>query len=231
MATNITSISGVISISMDGGIARSYFGEKGKYTFLSNQTTLQVYIGQDTYSIELADLQVNGQAPVNLAEALILLNTVFREVNTGSDSPGGSSYLSSTVTLTDAQIKALPTTPVELVAAPGVGKIISVLKTWYKLDTSGGEYTNSDGNEILEIKSPNTDPEFQFLSFGTNVSNPPNIVCERGSIWQLQELSEDFVDVENKPLNISSANTAGNYTGGNAANTLKVTVYYVIVGL
>jgi len=92
MATNITSISGVISVSMDGGIARSYFGEKGKYTFMANQTTLQVYIGGDSYNIELSDLQVNGQAPASLAEALVLLNAVF--LNTNSSSGGsGTSYL------------------------------------------------------------------------------------------------------------------------------------------
>lgn len=91
MSTNITNVSGVISISQNGGTPKSYFGEKGTYTFMANGTTFQLIIGGNPYTIELSSLKVNGQSPSSLGEALVLLNAVFLNANSGSGSPGGDS--------------------------------------------------------------------------------------------------------------------------------------------
>ncbi len=47
-----------------------------------------------------------------------------------------------TVPVTDAQMKALPTTPLTLLAAPGSGKRIKVLGATLSVNQSGGAYTN-----------------------------------------------------------------------------------------
>jgi hypothetical protein len=62
--------------------------------------------------------------------------------NTSAQVNGGSMVLGFATTLTDAQIKALPTTPVTVVAAPPSGYRIKVLGGSFRLNSSFGAYTN-----------------------------------------------------------------------------------------
>jgi len=57
---------------------------------------------------------------------------------------GGGAVQSVTVTLTSAQLKALNTTPVTIVAAPGAGKQILVFAVFYELIFGTAAYTNID---------------------------------------------------------------------------------------
>ena len=133
----------------------------------------------------------------------------------------GSSYLVAEVTLTDDQIKALPTTPVEIVAAPGAGKYLQLIiasvyanfVSAYNIDL-GAYILNDNGNgfgsELFTIATAEPLQNiFQVQMDGS--SSAPNVI-------------------ENKNLAVISFDGV-NLTGGNAANTLKVTVYYVIVDL
>lgn len=57
----------------------------------------------------------------------------------------------ATVTLTNAQIKALPTTGIVLVAAPGSGKVIQPLLVTLFAKTTDGAYTGIDANASLSV--------------------------------------------------------------------------------
>jgi hypothetical protein len=156
---------------------------------------------------------------------------------------GAGSLLSASVTLTDAQIKALPSTAVELVAAPGAGKIINVLSCRVALDNSSGAYTNAtDASLVLKLGSLwissvmitdtallGTTPD--STNFVLPASTYMTVGTFNGEILSSLQ-GNTIAGQENVALDIKDDYAGGSdYTGGNAANTLKVTVYYVVVDL
>jgi len=140
---------------------------------------------------------------------------------------GGSSYLVASVELTDAQIKALPTTPIQLVAAQGAGKAIYILNAnAVQKIVSNGFYTNITATEFLLTTQSNDNSVFIVDA---------NALQEVTGTWFCQGVVNSFSYsnlMDNQPVRILMDNSGGgNFTGGNAANTLKVTVYYVVVDL
>lgn len=155
---------------------------------------------------------------------------------------GGSDVVQkASITLTDAQIKTLPTAPRDIVAAPGAGKIIVPISAMVILNTTAGAYTGV------------TDASFQLSMQGTYVSAPViaqaslldtgiNIlpmlipIAENGTgafdgtvVTRNNAIQGDW---ENKPLQIFDFYAGiGNYGGGNSANTMKVLVSYIIVDI
>lgn len=162
----------------------------------------------------------------------------------GGGSPGGSSYLvKAEVTLTDAQIKALPTTPIQIIAAQGSGKVIQLINAVLLSDVSGGDYSGIDGDCNIYLANK-TDGEDQYSQ----------IISESdGSVTNLLTETLNYSNQIKVQLLLTGSNTASPYFapisrydnegmylyafngdvfgGGNAANTLKVTVYYVVVDL
>jgi hypothetical protein len=158
-----------------------------------------------------------------------------------SQSGGGVPIQSATVTLTDAQIKALPTTGVEIVAAPGVGKYILPIRMIWDLDNTNGAYTNLDSGvctsydavgsgSFLQRYNENSegvfaDPliwNFQFIQASSVVAT------QTKPLLNITEL------ISNQPFEIGFLNgnpSVGNFTGGNEDNTLKVQLWYIIVDL
>lgn len=153
--------------------------------------------------------------------------------------------LKATVTLTDAQIKALPTTPIQIVAAPGANKVVMPLSCVASISDEAGGYASINANGWIVIstnvadlfylavnESPTWSIVTAFLSGPSQivVLSAPSQLFIQG--WGISANPLARTQVANKAVRISADNGgAVNYTGGNAANTLTVTLFYVIIDL
>ncbi len=161
---------------------------------------------------------------------------------------GGGSFLhQATVTLTDAQIKALPTTGVQIVAAPGPNKMIvpagflwlylhwaddytnigdaSHLDLFYgtsKASALGGLF-ESVGSEVSNLLADGADHP-AYLTMRPRVDIVSGIVSSRGQF-------ADDPGMTNAAMTIKASNSGshtGDFTGGAAGNSLVVSLPYYI---
>lgn len=181
---------------------------------------------------------------VRLGPGYTLLDENGDQIGEGGDG-GSGAILKSTTALTDAQIKALPTTPITLIAAPGASKITFPIAAFLRMHWVA-DYANIDAGAIVQILSGTQNVMNQLLeTAGSPVSG---LLAGGGpdgtSGWigaQSRSLAVPTAfhygisylydsDIANKPLNIAADNQgAGNFTGGNAGNVLTVTVLYTVI--
>lgn len=133
-------------------------------------------------------------------------------------STGGSAeVLKARVVLTDAQIKTLNTVPVQIIAAPGVGKYVNIIGCTTLRDTTAGVYSFATACQIRYAGTSN------FLV--PNLALALTTSDKRWARWPIGAL--DYVtDPTNKVAEILSGNAL---TGGNAANYCVIEVVYTIV--
>lgn len=171
---------------------------------------------------------------------------------TMDDVGGGSLIHQATVELTDAQIKALPTTAVEIMAAPGAGKVILASFGVFKMDMAvGGAYTNRnavDPGASIQVGYGGNENESLLVTFpellsGALISLLTNEGLDYFYIltpivaWPVAGAAAfpfpanvSVVGSSNQPLTIKAFNQGdGDFTGGDPANTLRVTVEYRIL--
>lgn len=161
----------------------------------------------------------------------------------GGGASGGSSFLTATATLTNAQIKALAhPTPVQIVAAPGVGSVIRLVEAFMTVDAVAAKYTNIAATATLTLGyiggSDVSTPVRQSVSQGlgvllgldvevTFITIPPIIGLSVAD--GATSLPFDASEGENLPLGISIFNPVNlDLTGGNAANTARILVWYTV---
>lgn len=148
--------------------------------------------------------------------------------------------LSTQITINNDNFKTLPSTYIEVVAAPGAGKIILPISGYFTLDTSAGAYTNLESNSASlvltygdwEYEASNYIPmpsnaEINFALFGKPGVTNQILDLPLYTNWVFAPQS----GVSNQPIKVVAYNNNGDFTGGHASNTLKVTLYYVVADL
>lgn len=155
-----------------------------------------------------------------------------RYVNVGTQaSPvwslvGGPSVIRyATVAITNAQFLAIRATPVSLVAAPGAGKRLVFVGASLNLNATAGAYTETADNLAVRY-------------IGTTGQIVSQAVETTGLIDQAGKMHSDILPkIDPITTEAQSVNAAlvlhntgdGEFGGGNAANTIRVTVAYRIV--
>lgn len=156
--------------------------------------------------------------------------------------PSAERVFVSTTTLTDAQLKALPTTGQVLVAAPGSNYRIKVHSVTYYSWFQNGTYTNIDadawmvigveggwlGGIIANSSGDSLTKLTTFLESATPlcVDAPPYIEDDGGG-WVTASVTNQTSLTDNRRLEIALDNQgSGDLTGGHTSNTLTVVVYY-----
>ena len=161
----------------------------------------------------------------------------------------GEPLQKATVTLTDAQIKALPSnvTGIELIPELGGDKLIKLVGGVYRANFAGGAYTNmSVGNAYLALSWFKAGAIVFDTSYLIVNSSEENLLTAMfgGALDLLFHITPlAYYDADYKligsqsfppnaigaGLSVSAFNDAGDFTGGNAANSLKISVAYMIL--
>lgn len=152
-----------------------------------------------------------------------------------------------TVTLTDAQIKALPTTAVEIIPAPGADKILYPFAAALRLNWVA-DYTNIHESAKLALTRSTTTANNPvhlahfdevdiglsgLLALGSSAfafTGPRLLSATDGDLIRGSAGWSEF-DVINVALNLRATSSGGDFTGGDAGNSLTVTVLYTIMDL
>ena len=146
---------------------------------------------------------------------------------TSAAAPGGV-LSTATITLTSAQIKALNVTPIQIVAAPGAGNIVSLVNCNAKFTYGGSNAFTSSGGEI-SLYYGSTTPCLNGLIQNTPMIGTTTLLFTGGS-GALGIAGSAPSNLENVALNAFNPNAVFN---GNAAgnNTVTITVLYYITSI
>ncbi len=160
-----------------------------------------------------------------------------------------ANWCTATLTLTDAQIKALPTTYVTVVPGPGAGNRVKIYSASFTLNSLAGAYTNLDSSYAefgimggTYVYGPVNDSSAvpaitdlnSWLGSAVRAAYDPTIPQISSNLiagswgYAITNHFEVYASVSGAAAEVYMFNASGNLTGGNAANTMKVRVYYAI---
>lgn len=165
---------------------------------------------------------------------------------------GAATVLTATVTLTDTQIKGLPTaTYVELVPAPGAGFMVVplMLRAYAKIvtpytginaDAYANPHTADWSYDVMSYLTNGNGTGLTLLSdflgvAGTNIWQPLVYAFGSGAYgvsfttdWGLVNRIQDIAPAVNQPFIVFFDNVGADFTGGAAGNELTFVFRYLI---
>lgn len=185
------------------------------------------------------------------AERVLRVNYPFEgaEISTGG---GVQTVYSQTVTLTDAQIKAVGTPVVVIPSTETLNysgaptEFFLPVSAYAILDSRGGAYTNIDAAASIKLgfgsdMSADATGLARLTGSGTFQEAKVSIVPFAVPPSQYDDAFSFYGSTDPRPITdnwqdnaivvYASNASAGAFTGGNAANSLKVVVNYIVVTL
>lgn len=168
-----------------------------------------------------AGVSLSGDATIDNTGALTVANGV---VTTGKLSELTIQY--ATVTLTNTDMLALRATPITVVAAPGASKRIQFLGATINTNATAGAYTETDDNFVFRF----TDGAGIIQS---TTGQTTGFIDQAGkmhlSVLPVTDALCTDAQATNQALVVHNSGD-GEFGGGNAANTVKITAAYRVVG-
>lgn len=139
-------------------------------------------------------------------------------------------------TLTNAQIKALPTTPITLIAAPGSGKrIVPIKGVWRAVIVAAYTNINATFSKLRLVYGNNLWEASTAVTDGVSPAELSSLIATTGTrsvpLHEWDDQPQPAANVENAALGISmDNNSSGDLTGGNVGNSLVVSFSYLVIG-
>lgn len=173
-------------------------------------------------------------------------------VNGGTGATNGAAILRSSTTIANADILTLPSTPVVVLAAPGSGFFYNVIGYMLRAKFATAAYTGVNAAAFMNIgafdgggtilasgyifNDAGTTPAstklttlFGATNFKTQLIPFLQDYDPTSDEWGLQPTLSATGDLDNASLRLEfNNNGGGNLGGGNAANSLVVTVFYTL---
>lgn len=135
--------------------------------------------------------------------------------------------LTATVTIADTDIKLLPTVAIQIIPAPGADRVIEIIGATFVLDAAAGAYTNVDAGAVMGLITSSVVGITDRVTDGFFTAASKKAVQVTGG--SIDTDGAAYSSYANRAIQVSVNNAAaGNFTGGNAANTLKVRVTYQV---
>ncbi len=174
---------------------------------------------------------------------------VLPVANGGTGSASGAGIRRVSVALTDAEIKALPTSSKLILAAQGAGFIVVPQFFLVQIRAAAGAYTNIHASSSARFETATTNKLVsgyiandagttpvlsQMTQLFGNASNRQLLLTadfftvNESAGWSTFGDVQIIGDLENRDIQFAVSNTGGNFTGGNAANTGRILMYYTV---
>jgi len=160
-----------------------------------------------------------GELFLNTADSRLFTRqgSNIKEIGLQDSLIGATQYAS--ITLTSAQILALNTTPITIVAAPGANKAIIVKNAWARINYNTTTYTTVD--LLLWVAGADN---FQAANYGEIVASTVTRIQGFNITPNNYSLTNDKIIVENAALQIRAS---ANPTTGNS--TIDILVEYQVL--
>jgi hypothetical protein len=154
--------------------------------------------------------------------------------NGGTGTTSAPKVYSATFSFTNAQIKALPSTYLEVVAAPGATQFLVFHYAAFYIDATAGAYTNVDAGFLTGfaitygdwVEEASSFAPWGGTSIGAHLSTIQKPVNNTTGNFIFPVFGPSPQGTTN--FKLISWNDPGDFTGGNASNTLKGSVAYSI---